>query len=104
MSLVTKPPPPSVPLGRLPDGTPVHIDVTWDLFLRAVVERIGGVSNATLPEVANRIQPPMIFPSDDGNEIPMVIPGPQGEPGKETVSYVLLVEQEESTYYFLPMG
>jgi hypothetical protein len=52
MSIVIKPPPPTVPFGWLENGTPVRIDQAWDLFLRALVERTGGVDAPTNSELA----------------------------------------------------
>jgi hypothetical protein len=52
MSLVIKPPPPTVPFGRTIDGRAITIDQAWDLFLRALVERVGGTEAPSNTELA----------------------------------------------------
>lgn len=101
MSLVIKPPPPTVPVVDAKG----NITLPWDMFLRAIVERIGGVDSPTLPEVNQRIPPIVVMsPSSDDSESLMMIPGPKGDPGENGVSFILLSEQAEDNYYLIPMG
>ena len=99
MSLLMQPA--HVPLGfvEVKPGVrlPVYINPPWQRMLG------NGLQGAL--DDAGRVPPPAMFADSAGDEgEPMIIPGPQGEPGRETVSYVLLAEEAEDNYFFIPMS
>lgn len=91
-------PPAHVPIGWVTVGgvrLPVFINPPWQRTFGDVPAAIA----SAVPEA------PVVVFGDLGEEgVPMIIPGPQGEPGKETVSYVLLIEETPENYFFIPMG
>lgn len=51
MSIVIKPPPPTVPLASVINGR-IYVDPVWDLFFKALVERTGGTEAPTNSELS----------------------------------------------------
>lgn len=95
MTTLIPPPPPTVPIGRLPNGTPVFIDLAWARYLSVeLLARVGGTIAPSITEIVNNNAATVSF-GDEGADEVFFVPGPPGPPGPSSVQMILLYEETQ---------